>query len=249
MTLQTRWLELPVSPARGVTATVMPAWWVLPEQPKGVVLVLPEVFGVNGWVRGVAERLAQEGYAALALSTFSRTAPTLDVGYDEAGLAAGREHRDQVTAPQLLADVQAAVAWIQQAHPSLRLGCVGFCFGGHLAMLAATNPAITATCDFYGARVSCFKPGSPEGVTLSVIPQIPGQLWCFCGDQDPLMPAEEVQAMERALHTADPNGLRHRLVVATGAGHGYMCEARADFHPEAAASGWSLMLELFAEAL
>ena len=121
-------------------------------------------------MRSVAQQLAQEGYAALALSTFSRTAPDLEVGYDEAGLAAGREHRDQVTAPQLLADVQAAVDWLQQAHPCLRLGCVGFCFGGHLAMLAATNPALEATCDFYGARVSCFKPGSADSCLLYTSP-------------------------------------------------------------------------------
>lgn len=249
MTIQANWVQLSVPSEAGVTATTMPAWWVQPERPRGAVLVLPEVFGVNSWVRSVAERLAQEGYAALAISTFSRTAPELEVGYDEAGLATGREHRDQVTAPQLLADVQAAVDWLKQAHPSLGLGCVGFCFGGHLAMLAAMNPAIEATCDFYGARVSCFKPGSPDATTLSDLPQIPGRLWCFCGDQDPLMPAQEVQAIERALHTEDPSEARHRLVVATGAGHGYMCEARTDFHPEAAASGWKLMLELFAEVL
>ena len=123
MTIQADWVQLSVPSEAGVTATTMPAWWVQPERPRGAVLVLPEVFGVNSWVRSVAERLAQEGYAALALSTFSRTAPDLEVGYDEAGLAAGREHRDQVTAPQLLADVQAAVDWLQQAHPSLRLGC------------------------------------------------------------------------------------------------------------------------------
>ena len=249
MTIEASWVQISVPAAAGVTATVMPGWWVLPEQPRGAVLVLPEVFGVNSWVRSVAERLAQEGYAALALSTFSRSAPDLDVGYDEAGLAAGREHRDRVTAEQLLTDVQAAVDWIQQSHPSLSLGCVGFCFGGHLAMLAATNPAIAATCDFYGARVSSFKPGAVEKTTLSVVPEVAGRLWCFCGDQDPLMPAEELQAIDRALRSADPEGIRHRLVVAAGAGHGYMCQARADFHPEAAASGWNQMLELFAEAL
>ena len=249
MTIETSWVQISVPAAAGVTATLMPGWWVLPQEPRGAVLVLPEVFGVNSWVRSVAERLGREGYAALALSTFSRSAPDLNVGYDEAGLAAGREHRDRVTAQQLLADVQAAVAWIQQAHPSLRLGCVGFCFGGHLAMLAATNPAIAASCDFYGARVSSFKPGASEEITLSVVPEVAGRLWCFGGDQDPLMSAEEIKAIDQALRSADPSGQRHRFILASGAGHGYMCQARADFHPEAAASGWNQMLELFAEAL
>jgi len=127
------------------------------------------------------------------------------------------------------------------------VGCVGFCFGGHLAMLAATDPAIAATCDFYGARVSCFKPGEPQATTLDLVPEIRGRIWCFCGDQDPLMPREELEAIQGAL-AAVPGG-RHRFVLAPGAGHGYMCEARSDFHPECSAAGWAAMLQLFAEAL
>jgi carboxymethylenebutenolidase len=227
--------------------------------PRAGVLVLPEVFGVNAWVRSVADRLAEEGYVALAISTFWRTAPQLDVGYDEAGLAAGREHRDQVSADQLLDDVAAAAAWLQQAHAGdglaeRPLGCVGFCFGGHLAMLAATLPQVAATCDFYGARVASFRPGGGPP-TLDALPEIPGRLFCFRGDADPLIPAEEIKALAAAL-TAANGGVdcgspqaRHRLVMAPGAGHGYLCEARADFQPEGATSGWAAMLALFSEAL
>ena len=175
------------------------------------------------------------------------------------GLAAGREHSAQVLAHQLLDDVRAAAAWLQQAHRAdgladRPLGCVGFCFGGHLAMLAATLPLIAASCDFYGARVSHFRPGGGEP-TLAVVPTVPGRLWCFCGQQDPLMPPEEVAAIGAALQDAnggldpeDPQA-RHRLLLAEGAGHGYMCSARGDFQPEAAAAGWAAMLELFASEL
>jgi carboxymethylenebutenolidase len=252
--IQAEWVSIAVPAAAGVAAIVMPAWWARPApgvRLRGAVLVLPEVFGVNGWVRGVAERLAAEGYAALALSTFARTAPDLDVPYNAAGLAAGRQHRDQVMADEVLADVAAAAAWLQQRHGTHALGCVGFCFGGHLAMLAATLPVIAATCDFYGARVSIERPGGAPGEpaqppTLAVVPEIPGRLWCFCGDQDPLMPPEEIAAIGQALSQAPD---RHQLVIAAGAGHGYMCEARADFHAEAARAGWSAMLALFAETL
>jgi len=253
MTIQSEWVTIPAA---------MSAWWARPAgamPPRAGVLVLPEVFGVNAWVRSVADRLAEEGYAALAISTFWRTAPQLDVGYDEAGLAAGREHRDQVSADQLLDDVAAAAAWLQQAHAGdglaeRPLGCVGFCFGGHLAMLAATLPQVAATCDFYGARVASFRPGGGPP-TLDALPEIPGRLFCFRGDADPLIPAEEIKALAAAL-TAANGGVdcgspqaRHRLVMAPGAGHGYLCEARADFQPEGAASGWAAMLALFSETL
>ncbi len=246
-----QWVDIPMP---GDPPRAMPAWWARPaagERPRAAVLVLPEVFGVNGWVRSVADRLAAEGYAALAISTFWRTAPHLDVGYDEAGLAAGREHRDQVTTDQLLSDVAAAAAWLQAAHQRdglahKPLGCVGFCFGGHLALLAATLPVIAATADFYGARVSMFRPGGGPP-SLELVPEIPGRLWCFCGDADPLMPAEELKAIEVALAAHPEAG--HRLLIAPGAGHGYMCSARGDYHPAAAQEGWAAVLELFASSL
>lgn len=251
----------------GPDGLALRCWWALPQDraPRAAVLVLPEVFGVNGWVRSVAERLAGEGYAALALPIFARTAPDLELGYDEAGLREGRRHRDAVSAGAFLADARAAIAWLQ-AQPGLEgrpVGCVGFCFGGHLAMLAATLPEVAATCDFYGARVSSFRPTgvagdgssgsgpSPEP-TLAVVPAIPGHLLCLAGDADPLMPAEELEAIAAALAAAQvgrPEGPERRLVVLAGAGHGFMCEARADYQATAAAQGWAGMLELFERAL
>jgi carboxymethylenebutenolidase len=131
---------------------------------------------------------------------------------------------------------------------------MGFCFGGHLALIAATLPCFAATCDFYGARVASFRPGGGPP-SLELVEAIPGRLWCFCGGADPLMPPEEVAAIEAALTAANGGssarqaGGRHRLIVAPGAGHGYLCEARADFDPEGARQGWSAMLDLFAESL
>jgi carboxymethylenebutenolidase len=240
------WVDL------AVPGGLMPAWWARPAAaPKGAVLVLPEVFGVNGWVRSVADRLAAEGYAALAISTFWRTAPQLDVPYDAAGLAEGRRHKDQLRAEQFLSDAAAAAAWLQAAHAAdglaqKPLGCVGFCFGGHLALLAATLPVIAASADFYGAGVSSGRPGGGPP-SLELLPQIHGRLWCFCGDADPLMPPQELRAIEEALQ-AHP-GAGHRLLIAPGAGHGYMCSARGDYHPQAAEAGWSALLALFASSL
>jgi len=192
------------------------------------------VFGLNGWVRSVADRLAGEGYAALAMPIFERTAPGLDVGYDAAGLAAGRVHRDVVAAEIFLADAQRAITWLQHQklgqepglEIGLRIGCVGFCFGGHLALLAVTLPAVRATCGFYGARVSSFRPGG-GAPTLAVLPQIPGHLLCVCGDQDPLMPLQELQAITAAL----------------------AADAAARQDNPGSALGWHEMLALFEKSL
>ncbi len=237
-------------------------WWARPgdRPPRGGVLVLPEVFGLNGWVRGVAERLAAEGYAALALPLFARTAPDLELGYGPDDLVLGRSHKDRTRTELLLADGALAARWLQRQLaeaappegklPLRRLGCVGFCFGGHVALLAATLPQVAASCDFYGAGVASTRPGGGPP-SLELVPAIPGTLLCLCGRQDPLIPPADVEAIALALTTA--NAARsvagseqppHRLMLLEG-GHGFMCAARADHNPDSASAGWRAMLELF----
>jgi carboxymethylenebutenolidase len=75
--------------------------------------VLLEVFGVNGWVRSVADRLAAAGVPALVLPLFARTAPGLDLSYSHQDLAEGRHHKDASTADQILAEVSVALARLQ----------------------------------------------------------------------------------------------------------------------------------------
>ena len=253
------WISL-TAPA---PAPELRCWWTRPaRQPaRAGVLVLPEVFGVNGWVRSVADRLAGHGYAALAVPLFARTAPDLELGYDDAGLRQGRVHKEQTTTAQLLADLDRAASWLQQQLPAVAgrpagLGCVGFCFGGHVALLAATLPQVVASCDFYGAGVASGRPGGGPP-SLELLPAVRGSLLCFCGREDPLIPAADVEAIRAALGEANarraaepqpPGRLPHRLLELQ-AGHGFMCEARADHRPEAAAIGWREMLAFFATSL
>jgi carboxymethylenebutenolidase len=241
------WLELP--PQSGEPP--LRCWWARPAAaaPRGAVLVLPEVFGVNGWVRSVADRLAMDGYGALALPIFARTAPGLELAYDEASLQQGRAHRDAVTAATVLADARRGIAWLQQ-QPGLEqrpVGCLGFCFGGHLALIVATLPQVAVTLDFYGARVSSFRPGGGPP-TLELVPKIAGDLVCLVGDQDPLMPAAEIEAMAAALQ-AQQSGPRRELQVLRGAGHGFMCEQRNEFAADASAQGWASLRRALAAAL
>jgi carboxymethylenebutenolidase len=285
------WAEWVTIDPAGPGEVALRCWWARPAEgdPRAGVLVLPEVFGVNGWVRSVAGRLAAEGYAALAVPLFTRTAPGLELGYDDAALSEGRAHKDRTTVPQLLTDVAAAALWLQatmvglsRAEPRSEaetqseggaeaggvarartgregrgLGCVGFCFGGHVALLAATLAPIEATCDFYGAGVASGRPGGGPP-SLELVPQIGGRLLCLCGTADGLIPPSDVTAIAAALQAANQQRQAsahgaaapgpHRLITLEG-GHGFMCEARADHRPEAAAQGWRAMLEWFSENL
>jgi len=211
-------------------------------------MVLPEVFGINGWVRSVAGRLAAAGYGALAVPLFARTAPDLELGYDAEALQLGRSHKERTCRAELLSDLARAADWLSARLPvpAAPLGCVGFCFGGHVAMLAATLPRLAASIDCYGAGVVSGSPGG-GAPTLDLVPAIPGRLLCFCGERDPLIPPQEVDAIERQLARSGHG--RHRLIRVPEAGHGYLCEARADHHPVAAAESWRLLLAFLEEAL
>lgn len=245
-----QWQLVPPRAAIG-GAVPLRCWLSLPadQPPRAGMLVLPEVFGINAWVRSVADRLAAAGYAALALPLFARTAPELELGYDAASLQLGRSHKECTEAASLLTDVEQAAAWLGERlpDPAAGLGCVGFCFGGHVAMLAATLPGIAASCDVYGAGVVSGRPGG-GAPTLTELPRIPGRLLCFCGEEDPLIPEADVAAIEAAMAAA-PDPARHRLIRVPAAGHGFLCEARSDYRPEAAAETWRTMLAFFAEAL
>ncbi len=229
-------------------------WLALPPHApaRAGVLVLPEIFGINPWVRSVAGRLALAGYAALAVPLYSRTAPDLELGYDGEAVKEGRAHKERTTAAGLRADVARAADWLAQQQPALPpgLGCVGFCFGGHAALLAAALPQLRATCDFYGAGVVSGRPGGGPP-TLDEVASVPGRLLCVCGLEDPLIPPQEVAAIGAALAAAnrDRRPERAHRLLSLEAGHGFLCEARADFRPEAAAAGWQAMLALFAESL
>ncbi|WP_259726246.1 dienelactone hydrolase family protein [Synechococcus sp. CS-1332] len=233
-------------------------WWARPavSAPRGGVLVLPEVFGINGWIRSVTQRLAEAGYAALAVPLYARTAPELELGYGPGDLALGRSHKERTSTDQLLADVALAADWLQPQlpAPAAGLGCVGFCFGGHVALLAATLPAVAVTVDFYGAGVASGRPGGGPA-SLELVPLIGGTLLCVCGDGDPLIPPADVAAIATALSAANDArvlaavpALPHGLVLLEG-GHGFMCSARADHRPEAAEQGWSLLLNSFEQVL
>ncbi|MCB4421436.1 dienelactone hydrolase family protein [Synechococcus sp. HB1133] len=227
-------------------------WWAEPQQgandiePKSLInrvyIVLPEVFGVNAWVRSVADRLAAHGVPALAVPLFARTAPNLELAYETSDLAQGRRHKDATTSDQILGDIAAALAWLRARHPQASVHLVGFCFGGHAAFLAASLPGVAAAFDFYGAGVSRMRPGGGEP-SLALLPQIQARLTCVFGTADPLIPAQDRETIASALRKADPAGERLRCLSYDGADHGFMCEARSSFDPQASAQGWRLLLE------
>ncbi|MEM6835882.1 MAG: dienelactone hydrolase family protein [Cyanobacteria bacterium P01_C01_bin.120] len=207
-----------------------------------IVVVIQEVFGVNDHIREVSNRLAHAGYIAIAPHIYHRQAPGFEVGYDAADLEQGRQYKNGTQAKELLSDIQGAIDYGQQHFEAAKaVGCIGFCFGGHVAYLAATLPAIQATASFYGAGIGQFTPGG-GAPTLSRTGEIQGTIFAFFGMQDPLITTAEVDEIEAVLkqHQVD-----HRIYRYSEATHGFFCDRRNSYHPAAAADAWSRVQSLF----
>ena len=239
--MEGRWVQIEQGPVP------LRCWWNNPQkESKHVVLVLPEVFGVNSWVRSVVDRLAEQGIPALAMPLFARTAPELDLGYSEDDLVEGRRHKEQTTTQQILDDASTSLNWLKQQYSQSKITVVGFCFGGHAALITSTLPDVDKTFDFYGAGVATTRPGGGPP-SLELLRNTSGELTCICGTGDPLIPEADRTSIQEALIKADPSEVRLSYIEIEDADHGFMCEQRASFSPNASTLGWQLLMNEFKE--
>ncbi|MCX7593727.1 MAG: dienelactone hydrolase family protein [Fischerella sp.] len=226
------------------------AYLAQPTQPGSYpgIVVLQEIFGVNSHIRDVTERIAKEGYVAIAPALFQRFAPGFETGYTPADIEIGRKYAwEQSQASELLSDIQSAIDYLKTL-PQVKkdgFGCIGFCFGGHVAYLAATLPDIKATASFYGARITTATPGGGEP-TITRTKDISGTLYAFFGMEDASIPAEQVDQIEAEL---EKYKIPHRVFRYDGADHGFFCDQRASYNPKAAADAWEQVKQLFAQQL
>jgi carboxymethylenebutenolidase len=132
------------------------------REARPAVLVFMEIFGINSHIRDVAERLAREGYVALAPDYFHRTGPGVEYAYDEEGMGRGMALLAALEADEMISDVNAAIAWLESRSDvqSERIGAIGFCIGGHMAYLSACE---TSVCSAARSRRSAARPRSRAG--------------------------------------------------------------------------------------
>ncbi|MBW4657523.1 MAG: dienelactone hydrolase family protein [Drouetiella hepatica Uher 2000/2452] len=208
------------------------------------IIVLQEIFGVNAHIRDVVERFAKAGYVAIAPALYQRLAPGYESGYDPEAIKQGRIYKDQTRADELISDIQSTVDYLYTL-PSVTgaIGCIGFCFGGHVAYLAATLPGIKATASFYGAGIPTFTPGGGEP-TIAHTPEIQSILYAFFGLDDASIPPDHVEQIEAALQQ---HQIPHKIFRYAGAEHGFFCDRRPAYNPTAAADAWTQVLALFSQ--
>jgi carboxymethylenebutenolidase len=244
MDVTTERLTIPVG------SQTMGAYLAHPKAPGTYpgVIVFMEIFGVNRHIRNVTDRIAAEGYVAIAPDIFHRTAPGIELGYDQQGLARGLELMGKAKASEAIADTQAAIAALQgRADVAGRgIGTMGFCFGGHLTYLAACELPIAAAASYYGGGIAVGAPGGEAPPTVDRTPKIRGRINCYFGEKDGYIPLDQVEKIRGALGAAK---IRHEVVVYPGVGHGFNCDERPDYDKKSADDAWLRTTSLFREEL
>jgi carboxymethylenebutenolidase len=182
--------------------------------PRGGLVVVQEIFGVNSHIKNVTDGWAADGYVALAPALFDRVERGVDIGYTAEDIQQGRELRGKISTDDSVRDVRAAVRELARA--GLRVGVVGYCWGGTMAWLAATRiDGLSATVGYYGGGIA---------ETAEESPRCPVML--HFGETDTGIPKEHYEKVRR-IHPGIP-------VHVYPAGHGFSCDARGSYHEPSA---------------
>jgi carboxymethylenebutenolidase len=186
--------------------------------PNGAVVVIQEIFGVNHHIRSVCDRLADQGYVAIAPAIFDRIEPGFTSGYSADEVAVARKFVANPDWPAMLRDTQAAIDAVSSIGP---VGIIGFCLGGSIAYAAATKlSGLSAAIGYYGGAIARFADDKPK---------IPTQL--HFGEKDAGIPLSDVEIIK----TKRPDV---EVFIYPGAQHGFNCDERASYDQASADIAW-----------
>jgi carboxymethylenebutenolidase len=200
------------------------AYLAQPSGPvRGGLVVIQEAFGVNGYIRSVADGYAAQGYLSIAPSLYDRQMPGAQFGYATEDLDLARKLRARLIWSDVLKDVDAAT---NEVAPAGKVGIVGYCVGGSVAWLAGHHLKLAATVSYYGRDIVGF---------LDRPPRCPGLL--HFAQRDVHIPLDDVETIRNAFPELP-------IYVYPGE-HGFACDARPCYEPESTRIAGCRTLALF----
>ena len=193
--------------------------------PRGALVVVQEIFGVNHHIRNVTDGFAADGYVALAPAIFDRVERGFETGYQPADIERGRAVRGKLGIDDAVKDVRAAVKELQKT--GLKIGVVGYCFGGTMAWLAATRiDGISAAVAYYGGGIADTAEEKPKTPVIF-----------HWGETDASIPKEHWDKVRKN----HPNLTQYVYP----AGHGFQCDERGSYHEPSARQARERTLQFF----
>jgi carboxymethylenebutenolidase len=181
---------------------------------KGGIVLIHEMFGVNGHIRSLVDQWADAGYAVIAPACYDRAERNIEVGYDEESRQKAMAARAKLDDTKTVFDVQAAAAALKGVG---KIAIMGFCYGGTVAWQGAQNGPFDAAICYYGSNI---------GNMLKADAKCPVMM--HFGAKDQVIPLDTVGKIKQAKPYAIVN-------VYENAGHGFNCNERPSFNKEAAA--------------
>ncbi|UZE49298.1 dienelactone hydrolase family protein [Rhodopseudomonas sp. P2A-2r] len=197
--------------------------------PKGAVVVIQEIFGVNHHIRTVCDRFAMQGYVAVAPAIFDRVERNFTSGYSPVEVAIARKFVANPDWAAFMLDTQAAIDSVKDVGP---VGIIGFCLGGSVAYAAATKlTGLSAAIGYYGGAIVRFADDRPT---------VPTQL--HFGEKDHGIPLADVETIRAKRPEVE-------VFVYDGAQHGFGCDERSSYDKPSAELAKQRSLAFFAKHL
>jgi len=196
-------------------------------RPRGAVIVIQEIFGINAHMRSVTESFAAEGYLAIAPSLFDRVRKGIELDYNDQTMQEGFGYTKQLKRDEILKDLAAALAVVKHAG---RVGTVGFCWGGGISYLAACELPIAAAVCYYGGSIVNYLDKNPKCPVMY-----------HFAEKDKHITAE-IRAKIQAAH---PEGIYYLYQ----ADHAFNRDVGPNYEPKSAALARQRTLEFFAKYL
>jgi carboxymethylenebutenolidase len=195
--------------------------------PKGGMVVIQEIFGVNQHIRAMCDRFAAIGYSAVAPAVFDRFVRNFESGYTPDEIAHARSYLGNLNWDHMMHDTAAAVESLKGPGP---VGIVGYCMGGTAAFLAACRvQGLTAAVCYYGGAIGKFADEKPK---------CPMQM--HFGEKDESIPMDVVETIKKKQPQAE-------IYVYPGAPHAFSNDDRPSFRKEATDLAWKRTQEFLAK--
>lgn len=193
--------------------------------PKGGIVVLQEIFGVNKHIREVADGFAADGYVAIAPALYDRSSKKgVQLGYEGDDIAIGRDLREEFSWDDTVLDVKAAVDVLKAE--GLKVGTTGYCWGGTISYLAGCRLDVQAAVVYYGGQIMPYV-DEKENCPLLM----------HFGEHDKGIPLSDVDAIKAAHPAAD--------VHIYDADHGFNCDHRGSYNEAAAKTARERTMALY----
>jgi carboxymethylenebutenolidase len=197
-------------------------------KPKGGLIVVQEIFGVNHHIRGTCDKFAASGYLAVAPALFDRVERGIEYGYQQSDIEKGRAIMQKLDLNNALTDVKAALTIAKEGG---KVGIVGYCWGGTVSFAAACRvDGLACAVSYYGGGV---------GNLVGEKPKCP--VMFHFGDKDQSIPMDTVEKVKK--------GYPDQALHVYSAGHGFNCDERGSYDADSAKLALSRTLEFFAKHL